>query len=358
MISRRSQDLRVELILGNVLVLALIALFVYFSTQSPYFLTSGNIKAILVNDSPLGVVVVPLTLLIIAGHVDLSIGSNAALSAMVAAIAVTEWNVPTIFAFVLAMVVGAGVGALNGAMCAFLRFNPIIVTLGMLGVLRGVTLLVHQEQVFGLGGVFHSIAVDEWLGIPAILWFVIGSFLFGGVVIAATPWGRYIYAVGTNPQAAFLSALPVRALPFVLYIGTGAAAGLTGALTAARLDGVVPGEHTLNLELQALTVVLLGGVAFAGGRGRLFGVFIAWLFLATLQDGLVVMNVTPYVQQVASGAALVFAAALDALGVVLGSRLQERRRVADQITATGEPGGSTRTDAALTSPRAHDAAET
>src|SRR4029079_19272080 len=108
MISRRSQGVRVELILGNVLVLALIGLFVYFSTQSPYFLTSGNIKAILVNDSPPGVVVVPLTLLIIAGHVDLSIGSNAALSAMVAAIAVTEWNVPTIFAFVLAMVVGAG----------------------------------------------------------------------------------------------------------------------------------------------------------------------------------------------------------------------------------------------------------
>jgi ribose transport system permease protein len=330
---RRTADARVELILGNVLVLALAALVVYFTSQSSSFLTWGNVQTILENTAPLAVVVVALTLLVIAGHADLSIGSNAALSGMICALAVTRWGVPHGAAIVLGVLAGAGVGALNGTMCALLAFNPIVVTLGMLGVLRGVTLLIDENQVFGLGGVFTTIGGGDWLGVPAILWFVIGAFALGGAFLTLTPWGRHVYAIGANPQAAFLSALPVRGLSFALYVATGAAAGVTGVLLAARLDGVSPGQHAVNLELQALTVVLLGGVAFAGGRGRLFGVAVAWLFLATLQNGLVVLNVTPYVQEVASGAALVFAASLDALGAFLSRRLESRRRLADQVAA-------------------------
>lgn len=330
---KRASDARVDFILGNVLVLALIALVIYFTSQTASFLTSGNIQTILVNDAPLAVVVVALTLLVICGHVDLSIGSNAALSALICTLAVTKWGVPDGLGLLLGVLTGAGVGALNGVMCAFLNFNPIVVTLGMLGVVRGSTLLINQNQLFGLGGFFNTVGSGNWLGIPAILWFVVAAFALGGVFITLTPWGRHIYAIGANRQAAFLSALPVRTLPFALYVATGAAAGLSGVLFAARLDGISPGQHALNLELQALTVVLLGGVAFAGGRGRLFGVLIAWLFLATLQDGLVLLNVTPYVQQVASGAALVFAAALDALGAALTPRLAQRRRVAEQMQA-------------------------
>jgi ribose/xylose/arabinose/galactoside ABC-type transport system permease subunit len=328
---RRSGDARVQLILGNVLVLALVAQIIYFASRSSTFLTSSNIQNILVNDAPLAIVVVPLTLLIIAGHVDLSIGSNAALSTLVTALAVLHWHVPHGLALLLGVAVGAGVGSVNGLMCAYLDFNPIVVTLGMLGILRGVTELIDQNQLFGLGGIFTTIGSSNWLGIPAILWFVIVAFVLGGVFITMTPWGRHIYAIGANRQAAFLSALPVRSLPFLLYVATGAGAGLTGVLLAARLDGIDPGQHALNLELQGLTIVLLGGVAFAGGRGRLFGVCVAWLFLATLQDGLVLLNVTPYVQEVSSGAALVFAAALDAFGAALTARLRDRRRVAAQL---------------------------
>jgi ribose/xylose/arabinose/galactoside ABC-type transport system permease subunit len=334
---KRAGDARVDFILGNVLVLALLALVLYFTSQTASFLTSGNIETILVNDAPLAVVVVGLTLLVICGHVDLSIGSNAALSALICTLASTKWGVPNGLALLLGVLTGGAVGAVNGVMCAFLRFNPIVVTLGMLGVVRGSTLLIDQNQLFGLGGIFNTIGSGDWLGIPAILWFVVAAFALGGVFITLTPWGRHIYAIGANPQAAFLSALPVRALPFALYVATGAAAGLSGVLFAARLDGISPGQHALNLELQALTVVLLGGVAFAGGRGRLFGVLIAWLFLATLQDGLVLLNVTPYVQQVASGAALVFAAALDALGAALTPRLAQRRRVAEQVQSAAPP---------------------
>jgi ribose/xylose/arabinose/galactoside ABC-type transport system permease subunit len=341
MILRRNGDARVQLILGNVLVIALIVEVVYFVSRSSQFLTSGNIQNILVSDAPLAVVVVPLTLLTISGYVDLSIGSNAALSTLICALAVLHWHLPHGVALVLGVLVGAGVGCINGFVCAYLDFNPIVVTLGMLGVLRGVTELIDQNQLFGLGGIFTTIGANNWLGIPAILWFVIAAFAIGGLFITLTPWGRHIFAIGTNRQAAFLSALPVRSLPFLLYVATGAGAGLAGVLLASRLDGIDPGQHALNLELQALTIVLLGGVAFAGGRGRLFGVFIAWLFLATLQDGLVLLNVTPYVQEVVSGAALVFAAALDAFGAALTARLRDRRRIAAQVTGDEQPEPST-----------------
>lgn len=233
--------------------------------------------------------------------------------------------------FSLGVAVGAGVGVVNGLLCAILGFNPIIVTLGMLGVLRGVTLLVHQDQVFGLGGVFRTVGAGDLLGIPNSLWFVAAVFAGAAVFVSLTPWGRHIYAIGINPQAAYLSALPVRWLPFWLYVLTGACAGLAGMLITARLDGVSPGNQGIQLELQALTVILLGGVAFAGGRGRLYGVLFAWLFLGVLANGLVLMNVTPYVQLLASGLALVFAAALDTLGGVLGVRLQRRRRLVEHL---------------------------
>ena len=151
--------------------------------------------------------------------------------------------------------------------------------------------------------------------------------------IRFTVWGRHIYAIGVNPQAAFLAALPVRGLPFALYIATGAAAGVAGVMLTARLDGASPGFLGLQMELQALTIILLGGVAFAGGRGRILGVATAWVFLAVRENGLTLLNVTPFVQLVAAGMALVFAASLDALGSAIVPRLQQRRRIAEQLEA-------------------------
>jgi ribose/xylose/arabinose/galactoside ABC-type transport system permease subunit len=325
----------VDLVTSNILVIAVVALGVFFTSKSDTFLTGGNILNLLENQAALGVVVVPLALLVIAGHVDLSIGSTAALAAMVAALGATEWHLPSGVAFVVGTLAGGGVGAVNGFLCASLGFSPIIVTLGMLSVLRGATLLIKQEQVFGLGGFFATVGSGTTAGIPSDLWFTFSVFVVGLLFLLLTPWGRHIYAIGVNPHAAFLSALPVRALPFFLYVATGLGAGLSGVLLAARIDGVSPGDLGLGLELQALTVILLGGVAFAGGRGRLVGVFLAWIFLATLQDGLILMDVTPYVQLVASGLALVFAAALDALGVSLSERVQQRQRVEGQ-TRVGE----------------------
>ena len=153
-------------------------------------------------------------------------------------------------------------------MCSYLRFSPIIVTLGMLGAIRGITLLITVDPLYGLDGVFNTLGSGEVGGFPVIVMIALGVFLVGGIFLSLTPWGRYVYAIGVNPQAAFLSGLPIRSLPFMLYVATGASAGLAGVMFAARLGGTSPADLGIGMELTALTAILLGGVAFAG-RPRL-----------------------------------------------------------------------------------------
>ena len=334
--SRHSRGLPVELIVNNILLVALLILGVYFATHSSAFLTMSNIKVLLTNYAAIGVVAAVMALLVIAGQVDLSVGSNIAFSGMITALAMAPGHMPAIAGVLLGIVSGALIGLVNGFLCAYLRFSPIIVTLGMLSVLRGATLLINPIEVSGLGDAFFTIGNANLLGVPILLLVVFGVFLLSAGFLSLTVWGRYVFAIGVNPQAAFLAALPVRAVLLGLFVATGAAAGLSGVLLVARLDGASPGSLGLQMELQALTIILLGGVAFSGGRGRILGVFIAWVFLGVLDNGLTLLNVPPFVQLVASGMALVFAASLDALGTYLGPRLEQRRRVAEQLIATSK----------------------
>jgi ribose/xylose/arabinose/galactoside ABC-type transport system permease subunit len=322
---------RAQVILANILLIGLILLCVFFTIKSPQFLTWPNIKILLVNDAPIGVLSVVFAMLVIAGYLDMSVGSIAALGALVCSLAVINWGMSPAVAIALGLLVGVGIGAINGYLCAVRGLNAFVVTLGMQSVIRGATLLIHQNQLFGLGGFFQSIAGGSFLGLPVLIWFLIVAFAVGGVFISLMPGGRHLYAIGANRQAAYLSGLSVRRLPFLIFVVTGAVAAFVGVLMASRLDGMTPGQHGLGLELQVLTIVLLGGVSFAGGRGRLFGVFVAFLFLSVLQDGLVIVNASPYVQMVASGAALVLAAGIDVLGITLTARLQARRRTEVQI---------------------------
>lgn len=326
-------EIPVELVVNNILLIALFCLGAYFTAQSNSFLTLSNFQVLLTNYAAIGIVASVMALLVIAGHVDLSVGSNIGLSGMITALAMSQWGFNALGGMAIGIGTGATVGLIVGVLCAFCRFSPIIVTLGMLSVLRGVTLLINPIEVTGLGDTFFWIGNGQLLGLPVLLVIVLLVFLAAAIFLSLTVWGRYVYAIGINPQAAFLTALPVRPVLLSLHIATGAAAGLAGVLLASRLDGASPGSLGLQMELQALTIILLGGVAFAGGRGRIFGVFIAWVFLAILDNGLTLMNVPPFVQLVASGFALVFAASLDALGTIVGPRLEQRRRIKDQLRA-------------------------
>jgi len=320
-----------DLVINNILMIALLILGSYFAINSKAFFSLSNFEIILTNYAAIGVIAAVMTLLMIAGHVDLSVGSNVAFSGTIAAIAATKWGLPGPSAAATAILAGACIGAVNGFLCGVLRFSPVIVTLGTLGILRGTILLIEPSEIYGLGPTFDVIGNGRFLGVPILLIVVLAVFLASGLFLSLTTWGRYVYAIGINPNAAFLAALPVRALPFALYVATGAAAGGAGLLLISRLDGSSPGALGLQMELQTLTIVLLGGVAFAGGRGRMSGVITAWVFLGMMENGLTLLNVTPFVQLVAGGLALVFAAALDTLGSVLRTQMIQRRQVADRV---------------------------
>lgn len=332
----RSRNIKPEWLINNVLLIALLALIIYFASSNSAFFSAGNFKIILENNAILGVVAVAATFVVISAGVDLSIGSTVGLSGVITALCVAQWGIPTPFAIIFGILSGAAVGAINGFLCGYLAFNPVIVTLGMLGAVRGFTLLLHHNQVFGLNSTMQTIGTGEVFGFPNIAIFAIVAFIVGGVFLRMTTWGRYLFAIGANREAAYLAALPVRALPFAMYLVCGTASGVAGVLLTARLNGAAPGQQGLNLELQALTVVLLGGVAFSGGRGRLSGVVFGWIFLGVLENGLTLNNVTPFVETLVEGLALVFAASLDALSGWLTARVHDRRRVDTRLSGGQE----------------------
>lgn len=328
----KRREVPVELLVNNILILALVCLAAYFSFESAAFFAFSNFKVLLTNDAAIGIVAATMALLLIAGHVDLSVGSNIGFSGVMTAIAMAQWHAAAPVGLLIGIGSGAIIGFVNGILCAYLRFSPIIVTLGMLSILRGAALLISPIEITGMGDTFFYIGNMNFLGIPILLIIVGVVFALAAAFLALTVWGRYVLAIGINRQAAFLAALPVQKILLGLHTATGASAGLAGVLLVARLDGVSPGSLGLQMELQALTIALLGGVAFAGGRGRIFGVFTAWLFLAVLDNGLTLLNVPPFVQLVASGLALAFAAGLDALGTFVGPRLEQRRRIQEQLS--------------------------
>ena len=315
-----------HLLRDNVIILTLLFAIVFFSLSTEHFLTLGNIRNIAINSAILAVVVVPSALLILSGHIDLSVGSTVGLTGVITALAVTGWGWPVPLAILAGLGVGGVVGTINGLLCSVLKFNPIVVTLGMLSAVRGTTLLITSASLFGLGPVFAGIGRGTVIGIPVLVWFAVIAFALGGVFLRLTPWGRHVYAIGVNTEAAFLAGISVRRLPFFLYLATGMAAGVGGLMAISRLDGAAPAQLGLTLELMVLTAVLVGGVAFAGGRGSLSGVFFAVLLLGVLQNGLVLMNVSTFVQKVAEGVLLVVAAGVDSFWVMLASR--RRRRLA------------------------------
>jgi ribose/xylose/arabinose/galactoside ABC-type transport system permease subunit len=320
-------------LIRNALILGLLAMCVFFMTQTDSFATVGNLKNIATNSSILAVAAVAATLLIISGYVDLSVGSTVGLAGTMTGLAVASWGWGAPAAIVLGVLVGAAVGAINGVLCAQLGLSAIIVTLGMLGAIRGITLLISDKNEFGLGGTFDTLGAGSVIGIPWLAVVAAVFFLAGGLFLRFTPWGRHVYAIGVNPRAAYLTGLPVRALPLMLFVAAGASAGVAGVLFTSRLGGTSPSDMGVGLEIQVLTVILLGGVTFTGGRGSLLGVFIAAVFLGVLANGLVLMNVTPYVQQVAQGAALVVAAGLDQASSRVGDSALWRTGVERQLDA-------------------------
>lgn len=302
---------RVQYLLArNGTLLGLVLLVVVFTLENGRFLTWPNAKNIGQAVSELGVIALPLALLVIAGAVDLSVGSVASMAGILAAkVMVADGS--TALGILAGIGFGIGAGALNGLLVSYLNLNSIVVTLGALSVWGGMALYVTEGQtVAGLPSSFTSFATTTVAGIPAEIFVLLGAIIVCWAILSRLPYGRRLYAVGGNERAAFLMGVPVRRVRFVMFAIVGAASALGGLMLASKLAAATPITGQ-GLEINALTVVLLGGVAFTGGMGRVSGVVAGLFFVGALQNGLVVTGTSQFLQQVFLGVTLIAAVALD-----------------------------------------------
>lgn len=301
---------RADFLRRNVLFLGLILMIAIFQSSNSAFLTIGNVRGILLDLSVLLILSIPAGLLLISGYVDFSVGSVIGLSAVTAGLLLTKAGLDTPLAVIITLLVAALAGSVNGFLVTVLGYSPIIVTLGTLALIGGISLGIGGIPTIGYPSSFQNIGGSQLFGIPVpvVLAFIVLA--IGVFVVKGLPVGRHIFAIGSNREAAYLSAIKVRAVPFALYVLTALAAGLGGIISASRLN-TASASMGSGFEVTLLTALLLGGVSFFGGSGSLFGITVGVVFLGVLQNGLVMIGAPSFVQQVSTGVVLVIAAALN-----------------------------------------------
>jgi len=305
-------------------LLALVLMVMALSLASPNFLTVENILNVLRQISINVCLSLGMTLVILSGGIDLSVGSVLALSGAVAAgllkngLALPWFNLLVQFtvpgAIVAGILVGAFLGGLNGLSVTSFKLPPFVATLGMLSIARGFTMLwTGGFPVTGLGDTFGRLGTGHALGIPTPVWI---SALLVVVFIGLTRrtrFGRHLYAVGGNERAAILSGLAVPRIKLMVYALGGALAAVAGLLVTARLDSATPNAG-LGYELDSIAAVVIGGTSLSGGRGSIFGTVLGCLIIGVLNDGLFLLNVSPFWQQVIKGVVILAAVAMDKMG--------------------------------------------
>jgi ribose/xylose/arabinose/galactoside ABC-type transport system permease subunit len=298
------------------IVVALVVTLLFLAIVHPAYYTLENVRVILLNSSATAITVVGMSLLLIAGKIDLSVGSIFAAGAYSGAWLGT--TIPAPLAIAAGIGVGAFLGLVNGLLVQRIRVSPIIVTLGTLTVIRG--LLQAFTGGKGIRGVqpdFAEFGRATPLGVPMQIWVLIGLVIIGQVILSQTTVGQRIFAIGGNPEAANIAGVNVRGIVLGLFALSGALAALAGVMTASRF-GTATITFGQGFELDVITAVILGGVAFSGGEGSVGGAIVAVVFLGVVNSGLISLGVDPFYTDVVKGAALVISVAIEQL-------TQERR---------------------------------
>lgn len=296
-------------------LLFLVALIVIFTLYNPMFLSARNIKNILTEVSIYGIIGVGMTYVILTGGIDLAVGSLLAFAAISGAFLMQalggDFFMGWLVAMLAACAVGTMAGYLHGKVVTRFGVPAFIVTLGGLTVWRGATLIVNDgAPVSGFNEAFRWWGRGDVLGVPVpVLVFLVVA-LVGYIALRYTRYGRQVYAVGGNPEAARLSGLSVQSVVLSVYVITGFLAGLAGFLLSARLGSAEAVAGT-GYELRIIASVVIGGTSLFGGLGGVGGTIVGALLIGVLINGLVIMNVSAYYQQVVIGIIIVLAVGFD-----------------------------------------------
>lgn len=304
-----ADQLKVFLARNGVFV-ALVVLIAVFTAIRPHFFSVANLETVLSQIAEPGLIALPVAFVTMQGTADLSVGSVASVAAVLSAQTMVSAHNAAV-GVIAGLAFGAAAGALNGVLVSYLNLNTLVVTLGFLSVWGGLALLITKGvTVANLPTSFTDIGTATVHGVPydAILLVLVA--IIAWYLLNHNPRGTEILAVGGNQRAAYLMGIKVRRVKLQTFIVSGFMAALAGILLTARLTAAPPTVGS-GMELNALTVVLLGGVAFEGGSGRISGVIAGLLFVGVLKDGLIILNVSAYLQTVLVGVTLIVAIAVD-----------------------------------------------
>ncbi|MEU6682490.1 substrate-binding domain-containing protein [Streptomyces sp. NPDC046832] len=317
-----------RLLLDNGALTALIVLVIAMSALSGDFLTTDNLLNVGVQAAVTAILAFGVTFVIVSAGIDLSVGSVAALSATVLAWSATSAGVPVLLAVLLAIATGIVCGLVNGILISYGKLPPFIATLAMLSVARGLSLVISEGSPIAFPDAVSHLGdtLGGRLPVPVLVMIVMG--LIAAFVLGRTYIGRSMYAIGGNEEAARLSGLRVKRQKLAIYAFSGVFAAVAGVVLAARLSSAQP-QAADGYELDAIAAVVIGGASLAGGTGKASGTLIGALILAVLRNGLNLLNVSAFWQQVVIGVVIALAVLFDTL----------RRKAGATPVAAGAGGG-------------------
>ena len=298
-------------------IMGLLVLCAMMAILTEEFLEVDNLTNILRQVSINAIIAVGMTFVILAGGIDLSVGAVMALSMTITAGAMLA-EVPPAAAVGLGMLVGIACGAVNGVLVAYVGLPAIIVTLAMMEIPRGIALLyTGGYPLSGLPSSFEFLGRGQWMGIQTPVLIMAAVFLVAYIALDHFAVGRYIYGIGGNEEAVRLSGVRVRRYKLLTYVISGLTAAIAGIVLASRLASGQP-DAGHGFELDAIAAVVLGGTAITGGRGHILGTLVGAIMLGVLNNGLNLMDVSPYMQRVLKGCIII-------LGIYAGTNRRGER---------------------------------
>ena len=294
------------------LLAIILVIIVLMSELSPFFFSMANFRAMSIGLAPTAIIAVGMTILLISGGFDLSVGATLALCSTLTAFALVEGaSVPV--AVVAGLSGGLAIGLLNGLIVTQFRVNPLVATLGTMSVARGTALVMTEGfSISSLPPAFGRVGQSSVAGVPTMVWITLLIVVVGDLALRHSVFLRQVYFVGGNEKAARLSGLAVDRLRIVAYVLTGLLAAIAGVLLSSRLMSGMPTAGNA-LELQVLAACVIGGASLRGGEGTVLGAFLGVIFVALVNNAMTMLAVSIYWQMIVTGTVLVAAVALDML---------------------------------------------
>jgi ribose transport system permease protein len=306
---------------ANVLATVFVVLCIFLAVLLPAFATPANAVVILQSSAIVGLMAVGLSFVMISGGFDLSFGATMFLAGAVAARVTIVYPEAALVAFIAAPLVGAAIGAANGTLLVLTGISPMLGTIATALIIRALAILYVLDtwmEVPRTATAFRALGQGNFYGLPYSVLVFVGIAAVAHCVLAHTSFGRQLYAVGANRRAAHVAGLPCRRVQIIAYIFCGACAGVSGAINVASVGGL-SAVFNISYLYEVVTAVVVGGVSFFGGIGTVTGVFLGILILAVLRNGMVLVNMPHYAQNIVAGVFLLVAIGID-------SWLHQRRR--------------------------------